>query len=597
MRRDEAQPEDAATGPVATAEDLGGEDTFEAELVALYAADRETQLVPGQRFAEKYRVEALVGEGGMGRLYRVSHVVTGGTLAIKVLAAQVGAKARTRFEVEARNAASLAHPNTVRVFDCGVAQGLHYLVMEFVDGISLDALVARDGPLPWQRVVPILIQICRALWEAHESPARIVHRDIKPANILLTSLPGAEDFVKVTDFGISRALSGGGVDTRGVLGSPQTMAPEQWNGLAVGPAADLYGLGCTAYHLLTGAPVFSADTMAALAHLHVNVAPPPLAARVGTDTPPALCAWVERMMAKAPEARFPSARAALAELERLSATAGLSAPRLPDGAATRANARVAPVAPAAVRSAPPPLRRWGVVLGIALLLAGVSVGGWLWLKPSPPSADPRPAPVQTPALTALPQPVPLQTPTPTDESAPAVFDFAAEPLKASPFRRPCVPQRGQCSSEALRAWCDRKGELVACCTPGLVPVGARGMCACAPGGVADLELQGRGCPASRIADPQAALGQGVARIMPQWRLCFEEALVVTPGVAGHVLLSFAIGPEGEVYDGRIEEGNLPNLEAQRCFLEVLDAARFAPPVDGWIQVRYPVVLNARQEDE
>jgi len=266
---------------------------------------------PGTVIANRYRLVEELGRGGMGSVFRAEHVQTGGFVAVKLLHSDANS---VRFELEARNAAALSHPNTVRIIDYGDDAGLRYLVMEFLQGRALSDLFA-EGPLPWERVIRITTQVLKALWEAHD--LGIVHRDIKPANILVTSQAGTEDFVKVVDFGISRALDTSGADTQGVVGSPLVMAPEQWNEDAITPQTDLYALGCTVYMLLAGRAPFLADTVGALALEHVCGTPDRLERLVSEDTPTALVDWVERALEKDPDRRHPSARHALEALEPL----------------------------------------------------------------------------------------------------------------------------------------------------------------------------------------------------------------------------------------------------------------------------------------
>ncbi|MDX9722415.1 MAG: protein kinase [Myxococcota bacterium] len=559
-------------------------DSLEGELAALFESELPPSALLGQVWAGKYRFDAFIGEGGMGRLFRVSHLETGGTLAIKLLAgAKSSAKARERFRIEARNAARLRHPNTVRVYDCGFEHGHHYLLMEYVDGVSLEELVRRLGPLPWQRVVPILVQVCKSLWEAHEQ--RIVHRDIKPANLLLSAMPGAHDFVKVADFGISRALEGEGADTQGILGSPQTMAPEQWSGEAVGPAADLYGLGCTAYHLLTGHPVFQASSMASLGHLHVNVEPKALAEMV-EGIPLALSGWVQRMMAKRPEARFESAQAALEALEQVersntvSRSAELEAE--PRKEAPTPSPGAAPV-PSTVGGA----KRMPLVVGLLATLLLLGLTFWFLLS----KTERTPASSSTAA--SSPPSAQLQAPAaPSEPSQPTPsLAIEAEPIAPRSFRRPCIQQDGQCRSEDTRAWCDAEGTVLACCAPGMVPAGDRGMCTCAAGGVHDLALQQKGCPAPLVTDVKGSVQATISALQGRWKACYQEALLDAPQVSGRVLLTFAVGPGGEVYDARIAEGDLPSLDVQRCILDALEQARFYEPADGWVEISYPVHFN------
>ncbi|MEL6181626.1 MAG: protein kinase, partial [Myxococcota bacterium] len=249
----------------------------------------------------------------MGSVYLADHTRTGGQLAVKLIHNSLLAspKAAQRFELEARHTASLNHPNIVRVFDYGCDQNLLYQAMEYVPGISLAAAITA-GRLPWKRVVRIVEQVLTALQAAHEHERCLIHRDIKPANILLTDHAGYQDVVKVVDFGISRALNNptSMLTTTSITGSPSTMAPEQWQGLSVSPATDLYGLGCTTYILLAGRAPFIGD-LTQLPNMHTNHEPPHLSSLAMEDTPDALVQWVAWLMRKLPQLRPQSARQAL----------------------------------------------------------------------------------------------------------------------------------------------------------------------------------------------------------------------------------------------------------------------------------------------
>lgn len=280
----------------------------------------------GRVIADKYSVEARIGRGGMGAVYRARHTDTGGLVAVKVLHASVrgDAQAIKRFHLEAQNAAGLNHSHTIRVTDFGVEGETPYLVMEFLHGQPLSAVMKQNGALPWQRAVRIISGVLKSLWEAHEHERRIVHRDIKPQNIFLSDQQGSQDFVKVLDFGISRSLESQGANTVGPIGTPHYMAPEQWRGVEVDGRADLYSCGCMLYELLAGRAPFLVDNnmpptqrMATLAQKHLNEAAP----RLGGDSehvlPPDLIELVHDLLSKEPELRPQTAAAVLARLETL----------------------------------------------------------------------------------------------------------------------------------------------------------------------------------------------------------------------------------------------------------------------------------------
>ena len=238
-----------------------------------------------------YQLEQLLGQGGMGEVWRARHLMLARPAAIKLIRPVLAAMSEEmgrRFEREAQVTASLRSPHTVTLFDFGVAiDGTRYYVMELLDGLDTDSLLRRFGPLPAERVVPLLRQVCHSLSEAHARG--LVHRDIKPANIFLCRYGEEYDFVKVLDFGIVRA-SGDSDDrdrirTRenAVQGTPAFIAPEQAMGDAVDGRADIYSTGCLAYWLLTGQLVFDAATPMALVMQHAQK--PPVAPSARTDRP------------------------------------------------------------------------------------------------------------------------------------------------------------------------------------------------------------------------------------------------------------------------------------------------------------------------
>lgn len=280
----------------------------------------------GHTIASRYLVERKLGAGGMGSVYIARHTTTGGQVAVKVMRgdAAESAEAIKRFHLEAQNAAVLQSPHTVRVLDFGVDDEVLYLVMEFLDGESLQQRLKRDGRLPWSLVAQISRQVLESLWEAHEHSRRIIHRDIKPANLVITQQMSGDVFVKVIDFGIARSLEGTGAGTQGFIGTPYAMAPEQWRGGAIDARTDLYALGCVMFEMLSGRPPFLAgkdstpsERMMNLAHQHINQLAPALEMRCPADTPKELIALVHRLLEKEPAKRPDSARGVVAELDKI----------------------------------------------------------------------------------------------------------------------------------------------------------------------------------------------------------------------------------------------------------------------------------------
>ena len=273
-----------------------------------------------------YRLEAMLGEGGMGEVWRASHRFLARPAAVKLIRSDGRGDQEAlfrRFEREAQATAALQSPHTIDLYDFGVSdEGRFYYVMELLDGLDLETMVRRFGPLQPARVVHIMTQICRSLSEAHQG--ELVHRDIKPANIFVCCYGGAHDFTKVLDFGLVgvEADRQNEADTRltqegAVLGTPAYMAPElALEGVATA-AVDLYALGCVAFWMLTGRRVFEGDSpMLQITH-HVKTEPPRPSDDCEFDVPAALDDIILRCLAKAPEARPASARELAQALDAL----------------------------------------------------------------------------------------------------------------------------------------------------------------------------------------------------------------------------------------------------------------------------------------
>src|SRR5262245_17946982 len=238
-----------------------------------------------------YRLEDRLGEGGMGEGWRASHRLLARPAAIKLIRASsngagVSADSRRRFEREAQVIAQLRSPHTVTLFDFGVsAEGSFYYVMELLEGLDAERLIKRFGPIPAERVVHILQQMCHSLSEADS--CGLVHRDIKPANVFLCRYGEDLDFVKILDFGIAKAIGDAPTNapptiTMGnvIQGTPAFIAPEQVVGDAeIDTRADIYSTGCVAYWLLTGELVFTADTPMKLLLAHAQTQPDPPSSR------------------------------------------------------------------------------------------------------------------------------------------------------------------------------------------------------------------------------------------------------------------------------------------------------------------------------
>jgi serine/threonine-protein kinase len=271
-----------------------------------------------------YELIERIGEGGMGEVWRAQHRLLARPAAIKLIRGSLlGESARARealvrrFEREARETAALGSTHTIQVYDFGVTdEGDFYYVMELLEGLSLERLVREFGPVEPARTVYLLRQVCHSLGEAHARG--LVHRDVKPPNIFVCRLGPDDDFVKVLDFGLVKHAVGSETHTMlslegTAVGTPAYMAPEVALGRRdVDGRADIYSLGCVAYYMLTGEPVFSADTPVATVIAHVQNAPVPPSRRSEFRISPALDRLIMDCLAKEPDAR-PASPAVLSE--------------------------------------------------------------------------------------------------------------------------------------------------------------------------------------------------------------------------------------------------------------------------------------------
>jgi Protein kinase domain len=318
-----------------------------------------------------YRLEALVGRGGMGVVYRATHVALERRGAVKVIAPELAANEefRRRFQRESKLAASIDHPHVTPVFDAGEEAGHLYVAMRFVEGTDLGALLAAEGPLAPGQAVEVIGQVASALDAAHARG--LVHRDVKPANVLLERR-GSGYHAYLTDFGLVKAMgAASGVLTRTGqwLGTPDFVAPEQIMGSGVDARTDVYSLGCVLFQVIAGKPPFERDTEVAKIYAHLQEPPPSLSA-VRPDVPAKLDDVIGTALAKSPDDRYPSAGvfAAAAELALEPGTPTVPAPAERETAARPT--RAAPKAPSPARSR----RRWLVpAIGVAAVAAVAAV--------------------------------------------------------------------------------------------------------------------------------------------------------------------------------------------------------------------------------
>jgi serine/threonine-protein kinase len=280
---------------------------FENSVESFSPTTGSARLQPGVVLQGTYRILRSLAAGGMGEVYLATHERLRGAFAVKVLHRELirDADALTRFRGEAEIMAGLRHPNVVQVFDFNVTpEGLPYLVMELVDGKDLGAHLRVGQPMPPRQVAHIIHQIASALEAAHAHG--VVHRDLKPENVMLLSIEGQEDFVKVLDFGISKARWSHRITSDSeILGTPQFMAPEQAQGRReeIDHRTDQFALASMAYSLLTGCEPFRGDTAVAILYQVVHQDAEPLARHLAWPSARTE-AVLRRGMAKEREARF-----------------------------------------------------------------------------------------------------------------------------------------------------------------------------------------------------------------------------------------------------------------------------------------------------
>ncbi|MCW5808427.1 MAG: serine/threonine protein kinase, partial [Deltaproteobacteria bacterium] len=266
-----------------------------------------TTLEPGQVIAQRYRVQRLLGKGGMGAVYLADDEVLGELVALKVISSAFAADEASmvaRFRREAAAARKVSSPNVIRIHDLGEARpGLLYLSMEYFAGRTLAEVIAQRGVVPLKDAQDMLGQISTGLEAAHV--AGVIHRDLKPSNVLV----GERGAIKIIDFGLATtAMAEGLTATGAILGSPHYMAPEQVRGKGIDARSDVYALGALAYHLVCGRPPFTGDNPIAIGFAHLSETPP--APRVlRKDIPEKLEGAILAALAKSPDDRPASAKA------------------------------------------------------------------------------------------------------------------------------------------------------------------------------------------------------------------------------------------------------------------------------------------------
>jgi serine/threonine-protein kinase len=371
----------------------------------------------------RYKVEALLGEGGMGVVYRCVHTIIGKKVAMKVLRADLArdAEVTERFLNEAKSASTIGNAHIIDISDFGQFQdGSTYFVMEFLVGQPLTKIVEGGQAVPVPRIINIARQLAEGLSAAHA--AGIVHRDLKPDNIFLIVRGGEKDFVKILDFGIAKvSTSGEGAKlTRAgaVFGTPHYMSPEQAAGQPVDHRGDVYSFGVILYELASGRVPFDADNFMGILTQHMYKAPVPIRALMPQpqEVPPGLEAIVLKCLSKRPEHRYQSMDELIADLDKLKA--GSVPDAVPEmmsrsgGFNVPADYFAKPKMPEPVPASPAGGRRkskWPLLAGLAGVLAAVAIVGAIFAKSSQSGAQQeltgkKPTSVETAPPAATPPP-------------------------------------------------------------------------------------------------------------------------------------------------------------------------------------------------
>ncbi len=264
---------------------------------------------PSNLLDNRYELLEKLGEGGMGVVYKAFDPMLNITVAIKMLH-KVTPEQFLRFQQEAKTAGRLNHRNLVKILTFGMTDDKPFMVMEYIKGRDLHSAIKQDGPLPWQRAIPIFVQICEALAHAHKRG--VLHRDLKTSNVILTRDPQTQNtVVKILDFGISKLTSSDSVDQRQttpgqIIGSPLYMSPEQIAGGKIDSRSDIYSMGCLMFEVLIGRTPFVSESILGVLHQHTKDKPPTLAefAQSGSVFPASLEEIVAKSLAKLPASRF-----------------------------------------------------------------------------------------------------------------------------------------------------------------------------------------------------------------------------------------------------------------------------------------------------
>jgi serine/threonine-protein kinase len=592
-------------------------------MVEVDGAARGEVLSPGALIAGRYRLDRLLGAGGMGQVWAATHSVTRRSMALKFLHGPLGAdpQLRRRFAREARSAAAVSHPGVIEIRDFfELGDGTPVMVMDLLAGESLARHLQRLGALSVEATCRILAQVVSAVGAAHA--VGIVHRDLKPDNVFLARLDDGREEVKVLDFGIAKlneTEADGGASlqtgTGAVMGTPAYMAPEQAMGEKdLDHRADAWAIGVILYECLSGRRPIEGDNFAQIVRqiFHGTIRP---LHEVAPEVPADLAELVVRLLAVDRFQRPGDLRDVLAVLRAHSDVAvrsidpagqlalvgspeaalpssGLTITVFPGASLAEAetvahdpSGSVTPLLVAEIAPAPTPARpatspgsepldtrsRRRPALALALALVAGAVGAWLFVGSRRP-------PARSPSLAAS-----------------AGASVSTAPADEPPLRHPCSippPATGTFACAGpMAAWCDVNESPIACCGAGLVAMGRDGVCGCPPGGVKDTPDAPVSCPRARGGNPAEGIQAVVSKAFPELQGCYEKALGKGQDMSGRVAVRFEISPEGRPMLVRIGDTTLPDAEAQTCVLRTFRALRFDPPVGGNHTVSYPLEFD------
>lgn len=592
-------------------------------MASFTGADRTGTVLHG-----RYRVEALLGQGGYGAVYRGTNLAMEQPIAIKFLHAAHGGDQTLvpRFQREARLSSRLKHPNTIRVFDSGQTDGGDlYMVMELLDGKPLSDWIVDGAPMAPQRVVRVGVQVCKSLAEAHE--LGLVHRDLKPDNLFLMDLPGEPDFVKVLDFGIAKAMDGDGetlTATGMVVGTPAYMSPEQIRKQKdpIDGRSDLYSLGVILYRLLTGQKLFDGTgVQVMMSHLTESPTPIHQLKEISDQVPVGLARVVMRLLEKDRNKRFPDAlRAASALSESLGGQAvplrpptrtALARPSLPEPELESADTVLETSRPD-VRRKKRNVAPWLSFGAAGLLMAGLAFAVLPGLQSGDQDKRKRPgnsdaadrmaindepvAPELTFDEVAGEEEPPPEAPRPEPQGP--VVERRGPDIESDP-QPPATPDTmtAQQRRNAILERVANPGFYGTKPLPGAEAGAAKVMKAHKPPKRAEKRVKlrvglrgGRKTGGNGKLDG-ALVGKVFKRRAAAFRACYESRIKVNPNLSGKVVIRFTIATTGRISQIAVASNSTGDVAVGTCMVNKVKRWRFSPPDGGSVSFMYPIVLS------